>query len=301
MKRIINKLILLTLAWFIIVPAASGQQARVIREAAYGVEFTAPEGWQYQRNEMGYIMGHNSIAGLIIVTSSPYTSLAEMRQGAAEGIVEEGGTALQLSSEIKPFGQNGLAAMYEGTMEGQAAKAYVIGLLNPMGAEGASCMIITTPGLFGNEHIAALESLAGSFKFFEAEVPDVVKEWEQRFKTPGGCRLKYLYVSTSTDYSGGYAGGSTEETIDLCPNGTFGFSAGSDYSMDNSAGFGYSLDSDAGQGKWELQFNGNNAVLVLNFNNGRVMEYELTYEDGKTYLSGSRYFVLFDDKGPGCY
>jgi len=57
------------------------QQPR-IREPAFGVEFKAPEGWQYQRNETGYIMEHNTMPGLIMVMSTPYKTIAEMRQGA---------------------------------------------------------------------------------------------------------------------------------------------------------------------------------------------------------------------------
>ncbi len=277
------------------------QQSRVIRETAFGVEFTAPEGWSYQRNEIGYIMGHNAMPGVIIVTTLPYKTIEEMRQGAYEGVREEGGTVLQIAGEPMAFGKNGLSANYEGTMNWEQVKAYSVGLISPFGGPGLNCMIITTPDRFGNEHIAALESLARSVKFLKPEIPDAVKEWDNWFKTPGGCRLKYMKVSSSTSYSSGYAGGSSEKTIDLCPNGSFGFSSSSEYSMSIDAGSAYSSSGDNGQGKWELKYNGTNPVLILNFNDGRVMEFELTYVNRKTYLNGTRYFVLFNEEGPQCY
>jgi hypothetical protein len=298
---ITRRLLIGVMGSLLLITTSVAQQPRVIREPAFGVEFTVPDGWQYQKNEMGYIMGHNAIAGVILVTTSEFNTMAEMKQGAYEGIQDEGGTSLQLSGQLNTFGENGLAGAYQGTMNWEQVSAYIIGLISPYGGKAINCMIITTPSMYGDVHKTTLETLANSFKFFKPELPDVVKEWDTWFKTPGGCRLKYMHVSSSSSYSDGYAGGSSEETIDLCPNGTFGFSSSSDYSMSVDAGSAFSAASDGGQGKWELTFNGTNPVLVLHFNDGRVNEYELTYEDSKTRLNGSRYFVLFNDEGPGCY
>ncbi len=72
MKTLITRRALLGLISALLLSTTNfAQQPRLIREPAFGVEFKAPDGWQYQKNEMGYIMGHNSIAGVIVVTSSP--------------------------------------------------------------------------------------------------------------------------------------------------------------------------------------------------------------------------------------
>ena len=301
MNILITRRALLGLSALLLLTNAFAQEPRLIREAGLGVEFSAPEGWQYQKNEVGYLMGNNTIPGLIIVTSSLYTTLAEMKQGAYEGIQDEAGTALRLDGEIVTFSNNGIAGNFVGTLNWEQAKAYIIGIVNPTGGNGVSCMIITTPEYYNATYKSTIEQVAASVKFFKAEVPDAVKEWDDWFKTPGGCRLKYLTSSGGSDYGGGYSGGSSEETIDLCPNGSFGFSSSSSYSSSFDAGSAYAADSDGGQGNWTLKFNGTNPVLVLNFNDGSINEYELTYEDSKTRLNGSRYFVLFNDEGPGCY
>jgi hypothetical protein len=277
------------------------QQPRHIREPALGVEFKAPEGWQYQKNELGYVMGHNSIAGVILVTSSPYKTLAEMKQGAYEGIQEEGGTLLQLKGELVAFGTNGLAGNYQGTLNWEQVTAYAIGLLSHVGGTSVSCMIITTPDQFSGNHKSTLESLANSVNFFKPEIPDVVKEWDDWFKTPGGCRLKYMSSSGSSSYGGGYTGSSSQATIDLCPNGSFRENSSSDFSMSIDAGSAFNSSKDGGSGRWELSFNGTNPLLVLNYNDGQTAEYVLTYIDKKTYLNDTRYFALFNDEGPGCY
>ena len=277
------------------------QQPRLIREPAYGVEFNTPEGWQYQKNEMGYVMGHNSIAGVILITSSPYNTLDEMRQAAYQGIQEEGGTLLQIKGEPVAFGDNGLAGDYRGTLNWEQVTAYVIGLVSPTGGTSISCMIITTPDQFSDNHKSTLESMAKSFKFFKPEIPDAVKEWEDWFKTPGGCRLKYLSSSGSSNYGGGYTGSSSQATIDLCPNGSFSENSSSDFSMSIDAGSAFNSSQDGGSGRWELSFDGTNPVLVLNYNDGQSAQYVLTYIDKKTYLNDTRYFVLFNEEGPGCY
>ena len=276
-------------------------QNKQIREAAFGVAFEIPEGWQYQKTDYGYVLGSNTIPGLILLSSNQYKTLDEMRQAAHEGIQEEGGTMLRLTGNISNFGSNGISGYFQGTMNWEPAKAYSIALAHTKGGKGVSCVVISTPQLFSEQHVKTLETIAGSFKFFEPELPEEVKEWEKWFKTPGGCRLKYLTSSGSSDYSGGYTGSSSEATIDLCPNGNFGFSSNSDFSMNIDAGSAFSASNDSGQGTWEVGFNGRHAALLLHFNDGREKEYELTYVDKKTYLNGYRYFVLFENEGPRCY
>lgn len=302
MKIVIAKRILVGLIITLVtIYNSSAQQPREIREPAYGVGFKAPEGWQYQKNELGYLMGHNSVAGFITVTINPYNTIEAMRQGAYEGIQEEGGTALALQGEPVAYGNNGLAANFQGTMNWETATAYVIGLISPVGGKSISCMIISTPDQFTDIHRSTLESIADSFNFFKPEIPDAVKEWDEWFKTAGGCRLKYLSSSGSSDYGGGYSGSSSEATIDLCPNGSFSSSSSSEMSMSIDAGSAFAASNDGGVGQWELSFNGTHPVLVLNFNDGQMAEYVLTYVEQKTYLNDTRYFVLFDADGPGCY
>ena len=301
MNILITRRALLGLSALLLLTNAFAQEPRLIREPGLGVEFSAPEGWQYQKNEIGYLMGHNTIPGLIIVTSSLYTTLAEMKQGAYEGIQDEAGTALRLDGEIITFSNNGIAGNFVGTLNWEQAKAYIIGIVNPMGGNGVSCMIITTPEYYNATYKSTIEQVAASVKFFKAEVPDAVKEWEDWFKTPGGCRLKYLSSSGSSNYGGGYTGSSSQATIDLCPNGSFRENSSSDFSMSIDAGSAFNSSSDGGSGRWEISFDGTNPVLVLNYNDGQTSNYVLTYIDKKTYLNNTRYFVLFNDEGPGCY
>lgn len=78
-------------------------------------------------------------------------------------------------------------------------------------------------------------------------------------------------------------------------------SSSSEFSMSIDAGSAYSGSNEGGVGQWKLSFDGTNPVLVLNYNDGQTAQYVLTYIDKKTYLNDTRYFVLFNEEGPGCY
>jgi len=276
-------------------------QTETIREESWGVEFKIQEGWQYKVNEEGYLMGSNTVPGLMMVLPGSFTTREELLQEANQGIQDNEGAFLQLTGDLSDYKNKGLAGFYAGILEWEKVEAYAIGLLNTKGGKGITCIIITTPDQFSNKHIEQVQLLANSFTFFIPEVPNVVKEWQDWFKEPGGCRLKYLTSSGGADYGGGYSSSSSEETIDLCPTGYFSFSSSSSSTFDINAGFGSANSGDQGDGTWAIDFNDTNAVLVLSCNDGRELNYELTFEDNKTYLDGYRYFVLFDDQGPQCY
>ena len=294
------KLFLFTTCLVILTAGFVAGQSKVITERALGVSFTPPDGWLYEKSGGGYVFGHNSIAGMMVISASDYKTLDEMRAAAMTGI-NEGGVSLMLSGELKPFGNQGLKGFYTGAMNGQQVKVYAIGMLHPLGGPGIDCMILTTTEAFGEVHVQTLNRLAKSVEFFKPETPAIVKEWDDYFKQQGGCRLHHLTSSGSSDYGGGYTGSSDEAIIDLCPNGAFGYSANSGISTDFDAGFAYSHSKDGGQGQWSLSFNGVNPVLHLKFHDGREMAFEITYIDNKTYLNGTRYFLLTGKDGPGCY
>ena len=90
------------------------QQSRNIHEPYFGVDFTIPEGWNYQRTEIGYILGHNSIAGIIVVMGNDFKSIQEVEMAAQQGIQDENGTYLMPSDQIVPFGNNGRAGNFSG-------------------------------------------------------------------------------------------------------------------------------------------------------------------------------------------
>lgn len=293
------KYIIITLHLFSISFYSHAQQNRTINEPDFGVQFTVPEGWNYQQSEMGYIMGHNTIPGIIILMGNDFKSIEEVENAASQGLQEDNGTFLQLKGELKPFGQNGRAGNFSGTLEGQQVNAYMISLVSTTNGKGVTMMAAATPDLFNQVQVQAIESLGRSVRFTKIETPSIVEEWRNSLKVQGGCRLTYMNTYSSTDYGGGGGGYSDKTVIDLCPQGYFRYSDNSDMSFDTQGGFGYSNSESQGNGTWELATDGTNAVLRLIFNDGRVFEYTLTYENEKTQLNGTHYFRTYSNSSTG--
>jgi len=115
----------------------------------------------------------------------------------------------------------------------------------------------------------------------------VAKEWKNLLSN---TRLTYM-DSYSSGYGSNYGGYSVERKIELCSRGFFTYNGTSNFSVDAPAASGYSYGNNAGDGSWSVIDNGNgSAILQLNFNDGSAAQYNLGYQNGKTYLNGERWF-----------
>lgn len=94
----------------------------------------------------------------------------------------------------------------------------------------------------------------------------------------------------------------SNETIDLCSAGYFTYSSNSMVSAGNRGMNAYDSNRSSGDGDWKIMVGAGTPYWVLNFNNGLVYEYKLTYENQKLYFNGTRYFRTTEgDYRPNCY
>ncbi len=258
----------------------------VISLPYYGIKFTVPQGWVAQEGEDMYILGSHTIPGVIIITEHQYGNLDEIRREAAQGIVDENGTNLKLTSELKPFGKQGLVGDFAGTLEWQQVKARGISLVARANG-GVTMLIVTEPQLFSSEHEQAIATLANSFEFSTPKSNPAVSQWKTDLS---GCRLSYYNTYSSSDGSD-FSGYSDKTVIDLCAQGYFQYSDNSDMSISTGGSSAYSYNNNDGAGTWEVVQDGGEPVLQLKFTNGNISEYALTTnQDGHTLLNGSRFF-----------
>jgi len=255
----------------------------------WGMRFATPTGWTARLTESGYLLGSKTVKGILLLLPNEATSLEEIRSSAQEGIVETG-VQLRLAGEITPFGETGLAAYYEGTLQGKQAKAYAIGLLSPHGV-GAIIMVMVEPQSYTPEHTKAVEALASSIVFYEPPIPPIALEWKHKLS---GCRLSY-YSSYSSGSFGGYT---SKTTIDLCAQGFFRYGL-NDETVWNAGTHtltgGYVMKYGKGSGTWSVVARNGEPVLQLNYYDGKVVSYELSNDKkGRTYLDGSRYLRTCD-------
>lgn len=270
-----------------------------------GISFTIPDGWVGQETGSGYLMGSHTDPGLLMVLPHQTQSLAQLRQEAEQGLVDNEGTALVLDGSVSTYGSTGLQARYQGMLGGQQAKAYVISLLNE-GGTGVTVIAASTPDEFSDMHMAVVEQLSKTVQFTKVAAPEADGEWSELLKN---ARLTYMnsYYSSGASYGGYSTGGgySDKEVIDLCAQGYFLHSSTSSMSFDTGGGFGSSHDGSQGAGNWSVIKNSENQpVLLLRFHNGEESQYVITTEESKTFLNGSRYYRTYGthaDDGPNCF
>lgn len=280
----------------------NAQQTGKVDYKVLGINFTIPNGWVGQEGDGMYVMGSNSIPGVILMTTNAATTVDQMKQEARLGIVDQTGTNLQLSGDFESVGTKGVGAEFLGTLEFQAAKAYVIGVVNPFG-QGVTIIAVTLKDKYTADHKAAAITLAKSLQFKKPVYGPIAEQWK---KDLDGVRLTYMDSYSSVDYSnpnytsgGGY---STKKVIDLCPQGYFTYNGSHSMSLDLPGSTTSSNGGGKGTGTWKVIANtSGQAVLQLNYYDGDVSEYVLTTEDGKTMLNGTRYFRTWTgENAPVC-
>ena len=264
---------------------ASATNNGLLQNDDWGMAFTPPPSWQLKGAEDGYLMGSNKITGLLIILPHEASNLDELRQEASKGLNEGPGTSLQLEGPLDNFGENGLKGIFTGMLQGEQAKACVIGLVSKAGT-GATIMAITTPEKFSPSHIEQAELLAKNIRFYKPKTSPMAQNWKEKLN---GCKLSYFDRYSS----GSYGGYTTEIKMDLCPQGYFRYGMEDETVINSNPGTlngGYSMQYGKGSGTWKVKGSGNKVKLVLNFYNGEVYEYELSSnEKGQTFLNGKRY------------
>lgn len=261
-------------------------QSQQIKLPELGLSFEIPEGWTGQRQGDYFIMGHTTLAGMIVMSNHNAKSTAALERSALQGIMEEG-VALQVSSELS-ISKNSVSGYYEGLYNGTQAKGYGIGLVNKLGL-GISILILTESSLFTEKHISEVKKLANTVRFSEAIEDSKTTEWRSYLT---GNQLKYMHTAGGSDYSGGYTGTSEVVIINLCANGLFTYYSNANASFDSSGGFGHTNNNADSQGSYRFSGFEGLVTLTLTFENGEVLEFDLSQNEAQhTLLNDNRYFV----------
>ena len=286
---------LMTISSFIAMSMALGSQGSLVNYPYIGIQFAVPDGWHGAEDEDVYIMGSSTEPGLLMIMLNPATSPQELKAAADAGIMDQW-TELRRSSDFVRVGAEGLGAEFSGYVEGQPAKAYLVGLINPFG-HSVTVGALASSQQFSDRHRNLAIELANSVAFAVPKESEKSKEWRNWFK---GLRLTHMFSSYSSGASyyddvgqtyGSYSSYSRTVKVDLCSDGTFSYYSSDQSSFDNVGGFGNIQSSGDFTGQWKVSTTGGGeSLLTLHFLNGDIDEYELRYQDGKTFLNDRRYF-----------
>lgn len=125
-----------------------------IGSASFGWSATAPDGWKHAEQAGTIVLGHDTEAGMIVVSYSPGTTLDELRQQAKLGLSEDGlallpkGPPTEFAVGSATAVQVDLSGMAQ---DGTQIHARVSGVAGPQGA-------LVVLGLTTAEHIASLST-----------------------------------------------------------------------------------------------------------------------------------------------
>ena len=90
--------------------ALAAQKTGVVEYKELGLAFSIPQGRVGQETDEGFLMGHHTEPGFILLLPHEYSSLETLRQEAAKGIKDEG-VSLQMTfqnGQVKNYNINGV-------------------------------------------------------------------------------------------------------------------------------------------------------------------------------------------------
>lgn len=130
-----------------------------------GIEFSYPSNWTPTANENGYLIGSEKLEGFILIRVESYKSIKKMKASMQNGITQEDGTMLTLLNELKPYGENAFAGMYEGTVDKQLVRGFMIGKFNKGNNKSAITIVVAPATRFNQSHMDALKMIGRSLIF----------------------------------------------------------------------------------------------------------------------------------------
>ncbi len=130
-----------------------------------GIEFEYFSNWVLTEKPDGYLLGSEKIEGFIIIRVESYKSLKAMKSSMKEGIKKEDGTMLTLASELRPYGENALAGMYEGVVDEKKVRGFLIGKLEPKSKKSVFAIVVAPEERFNQSHMDAVKIIGRTLKF----------------------------------------------------------------------------------------------------------------------------------------
>jgi hypothetical protein len=239
--------------------------ADLVKEEMWGFSFNNPQGWKYQKNMDGAILGHDTVPGLILVFPHQLKAMAALKAEMQQGISDDGGY-LRLSGTLNQT-KYGYTGSYSGMYDAQQVKAESYGTLSPHGG-GAIIIVMSTSEAFSNELSGAGKSIVSSLKYMKQTTSDLAKH----------------FVGIWSSYSQ-----YSETHVTLYPDGTYSDSTTSSYgNSDPSMGAQWGMASDThGRGRWQVRGNRQRGQLIMTSPSGDTVtyNYQVHTKNGQTYWS----------------
>jgi len=239
-----------------------------VGDPSWGFKFTPPAGWVHQQSGEGVILGHNTIAGMILVIPHMSENMSQMQQEMMQGL-QEGGSSLSPSGALQNTAQNILSGDYAGAMDGTQVKARGFGILSPNGG-GAYLIALSTPEKLSADLVGAAESITRNIQYFKVDVSDLARHfagtWSHFTTNTSTWMTFHPDGSYSDEYEASYSGNLTDGAGTQTGNwGTMG--------------------QNSGRGRWTVRGTKDAGTIIVRKANGEEVyyEYHVNQKDGRKY------------------
>jgi hypothetical protein len=270
MKSILIQTAIVLLFIFASTSFASAQVKKRLKDTNGGYSFLPPDGFESKQNEEGFALVNSAQSVILIVKAHKYTNL---QQFANEANLEKDG--FTLVGKIQDFGENG--------------KTFRASKQNAQGTLIADTFVSFSPHS-GGVLVVALSDAKNAEKGFQKglEISNSLN-FSKPTATAGNSQLENAFRGKHLLYLYTASGFSERTDIYLCSSGAFIFKANSSSLSANGSG---AVDGNS-DGKWKILSSGNNASLILQFNNGSTRQYSISARQANNEigLNGKRFFV----------
>lgn len=235
----------------------------------WGFSFSVPRGWSTESNPDGAILSHKKIAGQILIIPHTAVNLPGVEDQMKLGL-EEDGTVLYLTGELRALGNNSYEGEYSGMHDFQTVRALVIGTCSPKGG-GAYILAVATPDEFSDALARAVKEIAVMVRY---DVKEKELQAGKRDTTQGveSTTMMQWVAGTFYSFSGaGAATGGTERRLILCANGQFRMTSESEYSGEAGTDNAWGVAGQSGtSGAWTIEGDQNEFRIRLTYSDGSL-------------------------------
>jgi hypothetical protein len=272
-----------------VVDLRAGQQYEPgtrLRDAAIGVSWTLPPEWLggIVEGTGAFVMGSNTQPGVGMVmlisgtTAEKLAATLNEPQDLGDGVVLVPAYEPEITGDR--VGLRYTSELYDG---------FALALVGPH-AQGV-IYFFAGPRETSKSYTVMLQALASSTRFSKPETAAATREWNDLV---AGMMLKQL-----SSYSSGTSGGYTSESVlHLCRDGSYSYYSASSTSIYVDGATGSGIDEDASAGRWRIEMNGAQAILVLEADDGGASRHQIAFDGEKTFVDGERVFRVPSDACP---
>jgi hypothetical protein len=279
--------------------ASSAPEGEWFRMPDNGVEVQLAQGYRMLKPyQGGYVIGSDTLPGMVLVFPSATVSQEEIDRAATQGLME--GTVQVAPSgaprEVSPEGGGrGVVVPIEGTMEGSPVKGLLAGYRGGAG-NGVAILAVTSPESWPRMQAAA-ELMSTRVRFTKPEVSPRLANARAEL---AGKSLVWAYNSNQVAQNAdGYYVGSAVNTFEAwhcCANGRGRYEGARSMSYQGGGIFGSSESGPgAWDGSWSLDAQGEDFRLTFRFDDGSSQGWTVSVDAaGEVYVEGRKVQVKTD-------